>query len=108
MNIPCIFRSLDGRLNEVVVVVLLSFIPDSFFEARGMETADRSPRSDPEIPHIYDVVFWSKWSQDRVVFHINVLVCVCVGWPGRGCRCCRICICNVRAVGGVHSEGRAR
>ena len=44
-------------------------------QARSTEIADQSPRSDPEIPHIYDVVLLSKWSQDHVVFH-NVFCCV--------------------------------
>ena len=47
-------------------------------QARGTEIADRLPRSDPEIPHIYDYVLLSKWSQDRTVFH-NVFCCV---WGG--------------------------
>ena len=47
-------------------------------QARGTERADRSPRSDPEIPHIYDVVVLFKWSQDHAVFH-NVFCCV---WGG--------------------------
>ena len=46
-------------------------------QARGTEIADHSPRSDPEIPHIYDVLL-SKWSQDHTVFH-NVFCC---GWHG--------------------------
>ena len=59
----------------VVVVVLL---PSSLLlgQARGPEIADRSLRSDPEIHHIYDVVFLSKCSQDHAVFH-DVFYCVC-------------------------------
>ena len=47
-------------------------------QARGMEIADKSPRSDAEIPRIYGVVLLSKWSQDRAVFH-HVFCCVCGG-----------------------------
>ena len=46
-------------------------------QARGMEIADRPPRNDPEIPHIYDVLL-SQWSQDCTVFH-NVFCCM---WGG--------------------------
>ena len=60
---------------EVVVFVVV--LPRSV-QARGTDIADRSPRSDPEIPQIYDVVFLSKWSQDHTVFH-NVFCCV---WGG--------------------------
>ena len=60
----------------LVVVVLPRFV--MLEQACGTEIADRSPRSDPEIPHIYDVVFLSKWSQNCTVFH-NAFCNVCGG-----------------------------
>uniref|UniRef100_A0A8C4Q194 Smad nuclear interacting protein 1 n=1 Tax=Eptatretus burgeri TaxID=7764 RepID=A0A8C4Q194_EPTBU len=72
MGLP---RKLKVKIHKTVIgpVVVL---PRSVLleEARGTEIADRSPRYDPEIPHIYDVLL-SQWSQDCTLFH-NVFCCM--------------------------------